>query len=195
VALLRGINVGRNKRIAMSDLRDVAEGLGWRQVTTLLATGNLIFTPRPAEARADVAKLAAKLEQALADRHRLVSRVVVLSIDDVETVLKEQPFGSRADNPSRLLVAAYLDGTVRKKLEALSSQDWAPGALALGRHAAYLWCPDGILESALLAAVTRATGDGLTARNWSTWQKIHRLAAATSRPAPGQRSRIDLSAG
>jgi uncharacterized protein (DUF1697 family) len=195
VALLRGINVGRNKRIAMSDLRDVAEGLGWSQVTTLLATGNLIFTPQPAEARADTAKLAAKLEKALADRHRLASRVVVLSIDDVETVLKEQPFGARADNPSRLLVAAYLDGTVRKKLEVLVSQDWAPGALALGRHAAYLWCPDGILESALLAAVTRATGDGLTARNWSTWQKIHRLAAATSKPAPGQRSRIDLSAG
>ena len=110
-------------------------------------------------------------------------------------VLNEQPFGGKANDPSRLLVAAYLDETVRKKLEPLMPDDWSPGALALGRYAAYMWCPDGILESRLLQAATKATRDGLTARNWSTWLKIQRLAAATSTPAAGQRSRISLSAG
>ena len=195
VALLRGINVGRNKRLAMSDLRDTAEGLGWSNITTLLATGNLVFSPRAAEAKGDAARLAAKLEKALTTNHGLVARVVVLSSADVDRVLKEQPFGAKVTDPSRLLVAAYLDDGVRKKLEPLLAEDWSPGALALGRHAAYLWCPDGILESRLLEAATRATRDGLTARNWSTWQKIQRLAAATSTPAAGQRSRTDLSAG
>lgn len=193
VALLRGINVGRNKRLSMADLRALAEGLGWTNVSTLLATGNLFFTPRAAEARGDAARLAAKLEKSLAARHRLASRVVVLSSADVATVVEQQPFGAKAGDPSRLLVAAYLDQTVRRKLEPLMADDWSPGALSLGRHAAYIWCPDGILESRLLEAATRATGDGLTARNWSTWQKIHRLAAATNTPAAGQRSRIDLS--
>lgn len=179
----------------MADLRVLAEGLGWSNVSTLLATGNLFFTPRSAEVRRDATRLAAKLEKSLAAKHGLVSRVVVLSSADVETVLNEQPFGAKVKDPSRLLVAAYLDGTVRKKLEALMGQDWAPGALALGRHAAYLWCPDGILESRLLEAATRATRDGLTARNWSTWQKIHRLAVATSTPAEGQRSRTALRRG
>lgn len=44
VALLRGINVG-GKRLAMADLRRIAESLGWRDVATVLATGKLIFTP------------------------------------------------------------------------------------------------------------------------------------------------------
>lgn len=195
VALLRGINVGRNKRLSMSDLRDTAEGLGWANATTLLATGNLVFIPKAADARGGVQKLSARLEKALVANHGLTARVVVLSTADVVQVLKEQPFGAKVTDPSRLLVAAYLDGTVRKKLEPLLAGDWAPGSLALGRHAAYLWCPDGILESRLLEAATKAARDGLTARNWSTWEKIHRLAVATNTPAAGQRSRIDLSAG
>ena len=53
VALLRGINVGRAKRLAMADLRQLAEALGWRDVSTILATGNLVFTlPRGTTAQA-----------------------------------------------------------------------------------------------------------------------------------------------
>ncbi len=195
VALLRGINVGKAKRLAMSDLRAVAEGLGWTNVATLLATGNLIFTAPGLDSANAGPRLSAALEKALAGTHGLSTRVVVLSSREVQVVLDEMPFGPEADNPSRLMVAAYVDPGARAKLEGLVGQDWSPGALALGRHAAYMWCPDGILESAVAMAVTRATRDGLTTRNWSTWQKIHRLAAATSTPADGQRSRISLSAG
>ena len=44
VALLRGDNVGRGKRVAMADLRAVVEGLGYRDVRTLLNSGNVVFT-------------------------------------------------------------------------------------------------------------------------------------------------------
>ena len=43
VALLRGINVGRNKRIAMADLRSLCEGLGFEHVRTLLQSGNVVL--------------------------------------------------------------------------------------------------------------------------------------------------------
>jgi uncharacterized protein (DUF1697 family) len=169
VALLRGINVG-GKRLAMADLRRIAESLGWRDVATVLATGNLIFTP--ARGTPDAAKLSARLERALLDDLSLQVRVVVLSAAQVETVTREQPFGARADNPSRLLVSAYLDGKARPALAPLTKVDWSPGALALGTHAAYLWCPDGILDTPLTEAVARAARDGLTSRNWATWGKV-----------------------
>ncbi len=44
VALLRGDNVGRGKRVAMADLRAVVKGLGYRDVRTLLNSGNVVFT-------------------------------------------------------------------------------------------------------------------------------------------------------
>jgi uncharacterized protein (DUF1697 family) len=195
VALLRGINVGKAKRLAMSDLRTVAEGLGWQSVTTLLATGNLVFTTAGRQDAKGGSRLASALEQALLSHHKLQTRIVVLTCSEVDAVIEEMPFGSEITDPARLMVAAYVDPAVRKKLEALSAQDWSPGALALGRHAAYVWCPDGILDSAVMTAVTKAARDGITARNWSTWQKIQRLAAATSTPAEGQRSRTVFRAG
>ena len=135
VALLRGINVG-GKRLAMADLRRVAEALGWRDVATVLATGNLIFTP--AHRTAEPAQLSARLEKALLADLSLQVRVVVLSAAQVETVTREQPFGSKVDNPSRLLVSAYLDGQARPALAPLTKTDWSPGALVRGTHAAYL---------------------------------------------------------
>jgi len=44
VALLRGINVGKAKRIAMADLRALIEGLGYTDVRTLLNSGNVVFS-------------------------------------------------------------------------------------------------------------------------------------------------------
>ena len=44
VALLRGINVGRAKRISMGDLRALFTGLGYGDVRTLLNSGNVVFT-------------------------------------------------------------------------------------------------------------------------------------------------------
>ena len=195
VALLRGINVGKAKRIAMSDLRDVAEGLGWGNVTTLLATGNLLFTAPGSGSASAGPCLAKALEKALVTHHALNVRIVVLSCREIDAVIEEMPFGTKASDPSRLLVAAYVDTAARSKLEALAKQDWSPDALALGQHAAYMWCPNSIADSPLVIAVGKATRDGLTARNWATWQKIQRLAAATSTPAEGQRSKMSLREG
>ncbi len=47
IALLRGINVGRAKRVAMSDLRALVSGLGYGNVRTLLNSGNVCSLPQP----------------------------------------------------------------------------------------------------------------------------------------------------
>ena len=43
VALFRGINVGRAKQVAMPDLREVFADLGYREIETLLRSGNVVF--------------------------------------------------------------------------------------------------------------------------------------------------------
>ena len=168
VALLRGINVGRAKRLAMGDLRQLAESFGWRDVSTILATGNLVFTlPRGTAAQAGE-----KLRKGLRAELGLDAGVVVLTAAAVRVVLDEMPFGAMADNPSRLLAGAYITPAARTALAPLATRDWSPGALALGTHAAYMWCPDGILATPLVEAVARAAKDGLTSRNWATWGKV-----------------------
>ena len=173
VALLRGINVGRAKRVAMADLRALVEELGYRDVRTLLNSGNVVFTA-PAAARGDAA---ARIEKALVAKLGVPSRVTVLTAAELAAAVAANPLLDVASNPSRLLVAFLADPADRKKLQPLTRQDWTPEALALGPRVAYLWCPPGVLASKLSEAVGRALGDAVTTRNWTTVTKLHALAA------------------
>ncbi len=174
VALLRGINVGRAKRVAMADLRALVEGLGYEDVRTLLNSGNVVFSV-PGSARGDPA---GRIEKALATRLGLSARVIGLSSTELASIVRDNPLLDRARDPSRLLVSVLADPKDRKLLKPLEKRDWSPGAFAMRTRAAYLWCPDGILASPLVEEVARALGDRTTARNWATITKLDALAGA-----------------
>jgi uncharacterized protein (DUF1697 family) len=172
VALLRGINVGRAKRVAMADLRALVGGLGYTDVRTLLNSGNVVFTA----ARGTPVQAATRIEKALTADLGVSARVTVLTAQELAEAVAENPLLKVADNHSRLLVAVLNDAADRTKLEPLAKQDWGSEALAVGTRVAYLWCPDGVLASRVGEAVNRALRDGVTARNWATVRKLHALA-------------------
>jgi uncharacterized protein (DUF1697 family) len=174
VALLRGINVGRAKRVAMADLRALVEGLGYENVRTLLNSGNVVFSV-PRGARGDPAL---RIEQALEAELGVSSRVIALSARELKAVVDGNPLGAVADDPARLLVAFLQQAADRKRLAALEREDWAPEVLAVGGRAAYLWCAQGILQGKVFAALARALGEGTTSRNWATVLKLQALTNA-----------------
>jgi uncharacterized protein (DUF1697 family) len=175
VALLRGINIGRAKRIAMADLRALVEGLGYRDVQTLLNSGNVVFTV-PNTVRG---KAGPRIEEAIAKKLGVSSRVTVLTAAELAAAIAENPLLTVANNFSRLLVTVLSDPADRARLTGLAKQDWGGEALATGTRVAYLWCGNGIADSELVKAVGRALGDGATSRNWATMLK---LAALTEAP-------------
>jgi uncharacterized protein (DUF1697 family) len=175
VALLRGINVGRAKRISMADLRAVFTGLGYLDVRTLLNSGNVVFTV--AKACSDHGH---RIECAVADRLGVEIRVTILSAREVDAAIRENPLKAVADNPSRLLVMAFRHPAARRRLTPLLKDRWTPEALALGTNVAYLWCADGINDSRLWAAVNRIVGDAGTARNLATMTKLLALVGEGS---------------
>ena len=89
--------------------------------------------------------------------------------------VRENPLGAVANDPSRLLLMALRDAKAMTQLKTLLAERWTPEALALGKHVAYLWCANGILESRLWEAAKRVVGDGGTARNFTTMTKLMRL--------------------
>jgi uncharacterized protein (DUF1697 family) len=170
VALIRGINVGKAKRVAMADLKALVEGLCFREVRTLLNSGNVVFT-----ARAGPAAAAARIETALVERTGVSARVTVLTAAELTAAVADNPLLAVADDPTRLLVAVFNTPADRSRFEPLLKPDWAPERLAVGARVAYLWCPDGILASRLPEAVGRALGDAVTTRNWATVLKLRDL--------------------
>ena len=178
IALLRGINVGRAKRLPMEDLRALVEGLGHTNVRTLLNSGNVVFDAH----RVNVSKIAKSIEVAIADKFGFAAAVVALTAKDFAAVIQESPLQAAATDPSKYLVAFVSSTTTLAKAKPLLARSWTPEAFAIGKRAAYVWCPNGIIESRLLQAFGRATGGVATTRNWATLLKLQ-AAASPSRNA------------
>src|SRR6266498_779442 len=96
VALIRGINVGRAKRVAMADLRKLVEDLGYGDVHTLLNSGNVVFTT----ADTDTVNSAVCIEEALSNRLGVSARVIVLTAEEVAAVVNDNPLVEVAADPS-----------------------------------------------------------------------------------------------
>jgi uncharacterized protein (DUF1697 family) len=171
VALIRDINLGKAKRVAMSDLKALVEELGYRDVRTLLNSGNVVFTA-PASVRGDAAT---RIKKAMAERTGVSAHVIVLDAEEVAAAVANDPLRKSGVNPSLLLVAVTDRSADRAKLEPLAKQRWAPEALALGKRVAHLWCPEGIHGSPLALSVWRVLGHGVTMRNWATMVKLQAL--------------------
>jgi uncharacterized protein (DUF1697 family) len=168
VALLRGVNVGTAKRIAMADLRALVEGLGYGDVRTLLNSGNVVFTA-PKKSPGDAAQ---RIEQAIATRLGVTTRVMLLSGRELSEAVRGNPLRAIADDPSRLLFMVFRDAKAMTPLRPLLEEPWAPETLALGRRVAYVWCANGLMESRLWKQVDRAARDAATARNMTTMTKL-----------------------
>ena len=181
IALLRGINVGTAKRVAMADLRRIVEDLGYQDVTTLLNSGNVVFRA----AAGSKGSPARAIEEALVTRVGVSSAVTALPAATLDAIMKGNPLVKPSRDPSRLLVATLRDAASLSRLAALARQDWGREQLVCGRVAGYLWCPDGISAGALFTALNKALGDGVTMRNWATMLKLQAMTRTPSADAPG----------
>ena len=171
VALFRGINVGKAKRIAMADLRVLLAKLGYTDVATLLNSGNAVFTSDTAPA----GKHAERIRQAVLKKTGVDALVIVKSAKDVAGIIAGNELGAIAHDHSRLLVAMTNDGKSLAGVKALARAEWGDERIHVGKHAAYLWCANGILESKAATALLKGLDGTGTTRNWATLNKIHAL--------------------
>ena len=171
VALLRGINVGKAKRVAMADLRAVIESLGYVNARTLLNSGNVVFETTRA-LRRDAAE---QLRQALEKKTGVSSRFTLRSAAELAAIVKANPFLDVATDHTRLFASFVTDPADMARVRPFAKQVWKPEAVAIGPDMVYIWCPNGLLESKAMVAVGKALGDGTTVRNWATVMKLHAL--------------------
>lgn len=168
VALLRGINVGRAKRIAMADLRALVARLGGGDVRTLLNSGNVVFTP----SKGSTVEIADRIEREIATRLKVTTRVTVLEGRELAEAIRKNPLAAIASDPSRFLMLVPRTPRDLPRLKPLLEDRFSPEVLALGRRVAYLWCADGIRDSPLWKAVDKLLGEEGTARNLATMTKL-----------------------
>ncbi len=171
IALLRGVNVGKAKRVPMADFRRLLSALGHADVVTLLNSGNAVFRARSGTPRAHAAGIAA----AIARKLKVEVPVIVKPARELTAIVAENPFDVDAAGHSRFLVAFTQEPKALADLAVIESLVQPPERFAIGRHAAYLYCAAGILESKAGAALLGKAGRGATTRNLATTLKLQAL--------------------
>lgn len=174
IALLRGINVGKAKRVPMADLRALMEALGLTGVRTLLNSGNAVFDAKGGNA----ASLAKKLKAAIREKTGVDCEVIVKTAAELAGAIAEHPLRRHAEDDARMQVMFVQDASTLAELKALEAGDWAPEAFAVGQHAAWLWCASGIIESRVAKAAGKVLKERGTARNWATVEKLQAMVAS-----------------
>ena len=174
VALLRGINLGAKRRVAMADLRTLLEGLGYDDVRTHLQSGNAVFRTGTRSAAAVKKELEAALDEALG----FDVDVVVRSAAQLRKVVVANPFDGVADDGARYLVT-FLDRAPGKRwLADVDLADYEPEQVAVRGSEVYLWLPKGVHASRLARVVGDTKQHGTaTSRNWNVVTKLAEMAA------------------
>lgn len=167
VALLRGVNVGGNKKVPMAELRALLAELGYTDIKTLLNSGNAVFS---ASGKPD--GHARKIQAGIAASMGVDVPVIVKTGAEMEAAASENMLAEAADNHSRLFVTLTPSAETLAALAPLSQLVEAPEKIHLGQHALYLWCPNGVLESKAGDALMGKAGRAGTTRNWATFLKI-----------------------
>lgn len=176
VALLRAVNLGGHKRVAMPALRRVVAELGYDDVVTYINSGNVLFTAAEGTAADHAAAITAALESEL----NLTTTVIVRSADDLRAAVDANPYPG--GDPSRVMVV-FLDRELtddqRREAAARAVEAATPTEeVTVDADVVYLHLPDGIGRSRLGANLDRTTGDAVgTARNLRTTTKLLGLAA------------------
>ena len=180
VALLRGINVGGHNRVPMPGLRALMTDLGHTDVATYIQSGNAVFTSQ----ETDTVKLADQLGQAIAGQLNVSCGVVVITRDELEQVIADNPFPAE-DNPKavhavfrRAELTADEQAKVAQAVERAQAKGGQDEAVIVGRTM-FLHPPDGLGRSELSAQLARTAASKTgTARNWATVHKLRSMLDA-----------------
>ncbi|MDX8441927.1 DUF1697 domain-containing protein [Mesorhizobium australafricanum] len=175
VALLYSIILGEGRRVVMADLRAMAEGLGLKNVRTLVATGNLVFEARAGE----VSKLEQRLEKAFEKTFGRHVDIIVRGAQDWMKLAAGNPFpGESVDAADQVAVRVMREPLLADAVQALQAY--------AADNEKVLWVDGDIWlvfsrerpSSRLLAAANHKRFGVGTSRNWNTVRRLAEMVGS-----------------
>lgn len=169
VALLRGINVGGRRKIAMSHLRATFAALGYAEARTYLQSGNVVFTAKTGS----VAKVRSAVELRLDHDYGFDVKVILRTRAELATTLKNNPYGADA-------YITFLDRAPdRARVKAIDATRYAPDEFAVHGREVFVRCPNGYGRTKINNTFfERALAADATTRNYKTVTTLYEWTAS-----------------
>lgn len=170
VVLLRGINVGGHHKVPMKELKNELEKMGFKNIITLLNSGNIILDAENTTAD----KLEIELTKSLETIFGFSIPVIVREAEDITQVFNLKPFKNIKVTKDTRLYVSFLKHEPKKEINLpWKTEDNSYQILDVSKK---------IIFSVLDLSATKTTkgmdmleqmfGKDITTRNWNTIQKI-----------------------
>jgi uncharacterized protein (DUF1697 family) len=173
VALLRGINVGKSKRISMADLRALVEHLGGTDVKTYVNSGNIVFGHEETSEE----KLETAIADAIKDRIGHEVPVVIRTGAELAKIVAGNPFPDAAADPKTLHVTFLAKKPDAKAVKALADAEKGPDDYRVVGKDVYLFYPNKLSGAVFMPnGLDAALGMVTTSRNWRTVTTLAEMA-------------------
>lgn len=178
VLMLRGINLGPNRRVPMAQLRALFDATGYADVRTYLQSGNVVLRdpalPPPGELEHQARAL-------IGERFGFDVPVIARTREELAAVVASNPLAGVATDPKRYQVSflgAEPDPAVVARLQAAAV---AGERLVSHGRELYAWHPHGVARSKLWTALAGGgLGVAATARNWTTVTALLAMSDGTA---------------
>lgn len=167
IAFLRGINLGK-RQIKMAELKTVFEDLGFADVRTLLASGNVVFAAKEAKPET----LRGKIEKGIKSKFGFDVHVILRSESEIGALVASDPFkGVKMEKNTRLYVTFLSEPTKSKVQVPYKSEDGDYVIRNLTKdHIESVLTLMGSTDA--MDILTKEFGKDITTRNWNTVLKI-----------------------
>lgn len=177
VALLRGINVAGQKRVPMADLRQVFEGLKFKDIETYIQSGNVVFSydqGAKGDHAGEIKAMITAIEKAIQKKFGFEVPVIVRTEKDWPKILKGNPYTAEAKKDPKFLHVLMLEAKPKDpKLDELKTYCQNGEKFTLKGSELYVYYGSGAGKSKLvLSVIEKKLGTSGTARNWLTMQTL-----------------------
>jgi uncharacterized protein (DUF1697 family) len=170
ISMLRAINVGGQKKIAMDALRGLYSGLGFDHVQTYVQSGNVVFDSTEPEAAVLAGLIEAQIEQTFG----FGVLVFVRGAPYFQRIIAANPFLKTGADPTKLHVTFLYNPA---DLTSLNLPAAGEDRFEAGEQAVYLFCPNGYGKTRLSNDFfERKMKVPATTRNWNTVNALYQLA-------------------
>jgi uncharacterized protein (DUF1697 family) len=171
IAFLRGINVGGQNKIKMTELKQLLETIGLKRVRTYIQSGNVVF-----ESEEKPAQLSERIEDEIKNTFGIITLVILRTALELEEITKKCPFLEETFSEGESLSIAFLGESLSEEGEnSLEKFNHGIDEYFSEGKEIYLYLRQSIRNSKLAIQVQKL-GIPVTIRNWNTTTKLVALS-------------------
>jgi uncharacterized protein (DUF1697 family) len=163
----------------MDALRKTYESLGFKNVTTYVQSGNVMFAAKPI----DLNKLELMISTEIKKDFGFDVPVIVFTIEKLKQVIENNPFlKDHNKDVSSVYVTFLASKPDNYDTQTVEDKKSAVEEIFFTENAVYVYCPDGYGRTKLTNNfIEKKLKVGATTRNWKTTNELLKIANEISR--------------